>query len=149
MPPDIAMTLAIASTAPETRPMANVDPSYPRIRLRIRFDGDGMIGPGRAELMDWIAKTGSISAAGRAMGMSYKRAWMLVEVLNAAFRSPLVESIRGGSGGGGARLTETGQQVLRHYRAIEAAALSHGADDLAALRRLMLPVGPSAISEQK
>ncbi|WP_349293822.1 LysR family transcriptional regulator [Gemmobacter sp. 24YEA27] len=70
-----------------------------RFFLRLYFD-NAMVGPGKAELLEHIRETGSISAAGRAMGMSYKRAWMLVEELNAAFASPLVASARGGSGGG-------------------------------------------------
>ena len=72
----------------------------PRLRLRVVFGDGAMIGPGKADLLERIRETGSISAAGRAMGMSYKRAWMLVETLNALFRDPLVESIRGGVQGG-------------------------------------------------
>jgi molybdate transport system regulatory protein len=95
------------------------------LKLRILFDGV-MLGPGKAELLARIAETGSIAAAGRQMGMSYKRAWTLVEDLNAAFINPLVQSARGGPGGGGATLTETGAEVLRLYhealrRATEAA----------------------------
>ena len=96
-----------------------------------------MIGPGRAELMERIKATGSISAAGRAMGMSYRRAWTLVDTLNASFQTPLIESVRGGAGGGGARLTETGHRVLDHYRRIEAATLSAGGADIAAIRSLL------------
>ena len=69
----------------------------PRYRIRIVFGPEEMIGPGKAELLERIAATGSIAAAGREMGMSYKRAWQLVEVLNAMFREPLVHSSRGGS----------------------------------------------------
>lgn len=108
--------------------------------LRLRLILDGMkLGPGKAELLERIRDSGSISAAGRAMGMSYKRAWMLVEEMNAAFTSPLVTSARGGSGGGGAHLTETGEAVLTHFRAIEAASLAAGAKDIAALAALMAP----------
>jgi molybdate transport system regulatory protein len=121
----------------------------PQIRLRIRFGDRAMIGPGRAELLEGIGATGSISAAGRAMGMSYKRAWTLVETLNAAFHAPLVESVRGGHGGGGARLTETGQQVVDHYRAVEAAARNHAAADIAALERLLHQVQTNVMSEQQ
>lgn len=92
----------------------------PRLRVRITLAPGAMIGPGKAELLERIGQTGSIAAAGRAMGMSYKRAWMLAEALNAMFREPLVASTRGGPGGGGAVLTETGQRVLALYR--EAAA---------------------------
>jgi molybdate transport system regulatory protein len=110
----------------------------PSTRLRLRlYLGDAMLGPGRADLLQGIAETGSISAAGRAMGMSYRRAWMLVETLNAAFATPLVDSIRGGPGGGGARLTEAGIQVLHHFRRIEAATLIAGAEDIAAIHALL------------
>ena len=92
-----------------------------RLQLRI-FLSTTRLGPGKADLLEQIAATGSISAAGRAMGMSYKRAWSLVEEMNAAFSSPLVLSARGGSGGGGASLSETGERVLTLYREALAAA---------------------------
>ena len=109
----------------------------PRLRIRIVFGDRGMIGPGKAELLDRIGQTGSIAAAGREMGMSYKRAWMLIETLNAMFHAPLVESTRGGPGGGGAVLTETGRMVLDHYRAFEAEASGAGAAHLDALSALL------------
>jgi N-terminal domain of molybdenum-binding protein len=96
-----------------------------------------MLGPGKADLLEQIRETGSIAAAGRMMGMSYKRAWSLVEELNAAYRAPLVESARGGQRGGGAWLTETGAQVLAHYRALEAEAADAGAARIAALQGLL------------
>jgi molybdate transport system regulatory protein len=96
------------------------------LRLRLLFGDRLVFGPGKGELLARIAETGSIAAAGRAMGMSYKRAWALVEEMNAAFRSPLVVSTRGGTGGGGAGLTEAGREVLSAYQAllaeVEAAA---------------------------
>jgi molybdate transport system regulatory protein len=109
----------------------------PRLRIRIVFGDDGMLGPGKTELLDRIGRTGSIAAAGREMGMSYKRAWMLIETLNAMFHAPLVESTRGGPGGGGAVLTETGRKVLDHYRALEAQASSAGSAHLEALCELL------------
>lgn len=96
-----------------------------------------MLGPGKTELLDRIGRTGSIAAAGREMGMSYKRAWMLIETLNAMFHAPLVESTRGGPGGGGAVLTETGRKVLDHYQALEAQASSAGSAHLEALCELL------------
>ena len=110
------------------------DRPHPRLRIRIVFDGDEMIGPGKAELLERIGRSGSIAAAGREMGMSYKRAWELVGTLNAMFRAPLVESTRGGPGGGGAVLTDEGRAVLAEYRAFEAEAEAAGAASLAALR---------------
>ena len=74
----------------------------PRLRLRIQFGDTAMLGPGKADLLELIRTTGSIAAAGRAMSMSYKRAWLLVEEMNQAFREPLVDSSRGGTRGGGA-----------------------------------------------
>lgn len=79
-----------------------------------------MFGPGKADLLSLIAQTGSIAAAGRQLGMSYKRAWGLVEQMNAAFESPLVASTRGGATRGGATLTETGERILALYRDLEA-----------------------------
>jgi len=109
------------------------------LRLRILFEG-AMLGPGKAELLAGIDKTGSIAAAGRLMGMSYKRAWMLVEELNAAFQNPLVSSMRGGPGGGGARLTEAGVEVLRLYHDIVDTAQNAAADRIATLEAMLRPV---------
>lgn len=109
----------------------------PRLRLRLHFDDGAFIGPGKADLLALIAETGSISAAAARMGMSYKRAWSLVEVLNAMFSGPLVASARGGAHGGGAHLTETGQRVLVAYTTMQAAAETAAAPaiiDLQALR---------------
>ncbi|MFD1912743.1 winged helix-turn-helix domain-containing protein [Halodurantibacterium flavum] len=106
----------------------------PRLRIRIVFGEDEMIGPGKADLLERIDRCGSIAAAGREMGMSYKRAWELVGTLNAMFRSPVVESTRGGPNGGGAALTEAGREVLQLYRAFEREAAEAGAGPLDALR---------------
>ena len=105
------------------------------LRLRLLFS-DMNLGPGKAELMERIADTGSISAAGRQMKMSYKRAWTLVEEMNAAFTEPLVTSARGGAGGGGAHLTDTGKAVLHHFRAMEADAQTAAAPHIVALTAL-------------
>ncbi|MBB1499014.1 winged helix-turn-helix domain-containing protein [Paracoccus sp. MC1862] len=110
---------------------------HPEFFIRLFLGENAMLGPGKAALLEGIARTGSISAAGRELGMSYKRAWMLVEALNGMFREPLVESARGGAGGGGASLTDTGRQVLALYRGIEAAAAGASADRLSALRGLL------------
>ena len=89
--------------------------------LRVTFSDDFYLGPGRADLLEGIAQTGSISAAGKRMGMSYKRAWSLVQALNEGWGSPLVETSRGGAGQGGASLTQDGVFVLERYRAMQAA----------------------------
>lgn len=107
------------------------------LHLRITLAPGVAFGPGKADLLAGIRETGSIAAAGRAMRMSYKRAWQLVEELNGSFREPLVEAAKGGAGGGGARLTPTGEAVLRHYRQLVDAATKGGAADLRAMRRLL------------
>ncbi|WP_102957740.1 winged helix-turn-helix domain-containing protein [Mangrovicella endophytica] len=101
--------------------------------FRITLANGAAIGPGKAKLLETIAATGSIAAAGRSMKMSYKRAWLLVEALNRSFPSPLVEPSRGGRNKGGAVLTEVGQDVLHRYRAIEDASRKAAADHLRAL----------------
>ncbi len=114
----------------------------PLLRL-IRPDGL-RLGPGKMRLLELILQTGSISKAGQAMGMSYKRAWGLVEEMNAMFRDPLVVTSRGGLGGGGAEVTATGQQVLAHFQNLENLLAKSGAKDIAALQALMID-----IAEQK
>jgi molybdate transport system regulatory protein len=103
--------------------------------LRITLSETAYIGPGRADLLELIGSTGSISAAGKAMGMSYKRAWSLVQALNAGFGIVLVESSRGGAAQGGAQLTEAGRFVLEHYRAMQDKSRQAIAEDVAALRQ--------------
>ncbi|MFN4088822.1 MAG: winged helix-turn-helix domain-containing protein [Alphaproteobacteria bacterium] len=115
----------------------NENTDRPVLRIRIVFGDEEMIGPGKAELLERIDRCGSIAAAGREMDMSYKRAWQLIGTLNAMFGEPLVDSTRGGPGGGGAVLTETGRTVLRLYRAFETDAAAVGARHLAALRALL------------
>ncbi|GAB2901184.1 hypothetical protein GCM10027093_42440 [Paraburkholderia jirisanensis] len=89
------------------------------VQIRLLLATDIAMGPGKADLLTAIKETGSISAAGRRLGMSYKRAWLLVETMNQCFRSPLVEANKGGSGGGGARITELGETVLAQYRLLQ------------------------------
>ena len=105
-------------------------------RLRVVLAPGAFLGPGTGELLEGIAASGSISAAGRAMGMSYKRAWQLVETLNGYFRAPLVQAATGGKAGGGAQLTALGKQVLAHYQAMTAATEKACAKDIAALQKL-------------
>jgi len=120
-----------------------------RLNLRIDFDEDRAIGPGKVKLLELIDALGSISAAGRQMSMSYRRAWLLVDSLNKCFREPLVASHAGGTHGGGASLTPAGAAVVRHYRAVEAAALAAGASHIDALRSALadpIIAGSSAAS---
>src|SRR5215468_8157059 len=94
------------------------------VRLRIRLAPGIDLGPGKADLLEGILETGSISAAGRRMRMSYKRAWQLVDELNGLFDAPLVAASTGGSGGGGASLTKRGRDVLARYRRMHAACVA-------------------------
>lgn len=104
-------------------------------RLRVVIAPDVAIGPGKADLLLGIKETGSISAAGRRMGMSYKRAWYLVEALNGHFETPLVETVKGGRAGGGAQLTPLGEDVLSAIREMQAATDLAIAPMLERLRR--------------
>ena len=103
--------------------------------LRVTLSETAYIGPGRADLLELIASTGSISAAGKAMGMSYKRAWSLVQALNAGFGQILVESSRGGAAQGGAQLTDAGQMVLQLYRQMQAKTRDAIAAEVTQLRQ--------------
>ncbi|HEY5796038.1 MAG TPA: LysR family transcriptional regulator [Bosea sp. (in: a-proteobacteria)] len=93
------------------------------ISIRVDLVPGGRLGPGKVDLLEAIQETGSISAAGRSMKMSYRRAWLLVDSLNGMFKRPLVEAAPGGAKGGGAHLTAMGREVVAHYRAIESKAL--------------------------
>ena len=113
------------------------NPSVTRLRIRLYFSNGTMFGPGKADLLSEISKTGSIAAAGRQLGMSYKRAWGLVETMNAMFAAPVVESSRGGARHGGATLTDTGVRVLSLYRSVEAGAWGSSATEIEALRQML------------
>jgi molybdate transport system regulatory protein len=109
----------------------------PQPRLRVLFGAAIAIGPGKADLLAAIEETGSIAAAGRRLGMSYRRAWLLVETMNSCFRAPLVEAAKGGAHGGGARLTPMGEDVLARYRAMEARAARALAKEMKGFRALL------------
>jgi molybdate transport system regulatory protein len=95
------------------------------------------IGPGKVRLLELIDETGSISAAGRAMGMSYRQAWLLIDSMNQAFAEPVTETLRGGAKGGGAAITDFGRRLTLLYRAMETKAANAVADDLAVLERAL------------
>ena len=105
--------------------------------LRVTLSDTAYVGPGRADLLELISETGSISAAGKRMGMSYKRAWGLIQALNEGFGAPVVETSRGGSEQGGAVLTPLGRVVLERYRAMQAKTRTAIADDVSALVALI------------
>ena len=105
-------------------------PRYRGLTLRVVAAGAPAMGPGKAELIERIAQTGSISAAARAMGMSYRRAWQLVEALNTAYKKPVVVTAIGGQRGGGARVTPHGKRLAALFRAMEDKASAAIASDL-------------------
>jgi molybdate transport system regulatory protein len=108
-----------------------------QFRLRIRSGDDIAVGPGKIELLEAIASTGSITAAAKALGMSYRRAWLLVDTMNRCFKSHVVETEAGGTRGGGTQLTALGTQLVRSYRRIEARAATAGATEIATLTGLL------------
>jgi len=95
------------------------NPPLLKIKLQIMCGDEIAMGPGKADLLDAVAREGSISAAGRALGMSYRRAWMLVDVMNRCWREPVVATTPGGSAGSGARVTPFGQDILAQYRLLQ------------------------------
>jgi molybdate transport system regulatory protein len=105
-----------------------------QFRLRISRGEDIAVGPGKVDLLEAIDATGSITAAARLLGMSYRRAWLLVDTMNRCFRKPVVEAATGGKRGGGARLTAGGAEAVRRYRRIEKLATQASALEL---RRLL------------
>lgn len=110
---------------------------YPGLTLRILADKHPAMGPGKARLVAAIDATGSISGAARAMGMSYRRAWQLVEALNESFSQPVVLTATGGKRGGGASVTPFGRQLIRRYSAMEHKASAAIAKDLRLFARLV------------
>jgi len=118
-----------------SRPTTKVS-TPPQLVVRIKLGGDGVFGPGKAELLESIDRLGSISAAARAMRMSYRQAWMLLDTMNQAFRGPLVETSQGGRRGGGAALTDLGKRILVGYRTLQRKAAESTRDDLEAILSL-------------
>ncbi|CAI2717422.1 winged helix-turn-helix domain-containing protein [Nitrospina watsonii] len=98
-------------------------PAQLKSRFRITLHGEIALGPGKVDLLEAIGRTGSISAAARELGLSYRRAWGMVDTMNQCFKKPLVEGSQGGAGGGGAQLTALGQSVIDQYRAMETKAM--------------------------
>ena len=109
----------------------------PRLTLRVDLGPKQSIGPGKMRLLDAIAETGSISSAGRTLGMSYRRAWMLIDDLNSSFRRKVVSTTLGGKEGGGAKLTPFGEELVKRYRAIEESATKATRAHVAFLARAM------------
>ena len=108
-----------------------------QLRLRLKCGDQVVIGPGKIALLEAIGTSGSISAAARALGMSYRRAWLLVDEMNRGLVSPVIRATTGGTRGGGATLTDVALQIIERYRAVQATALVAAADDLSALLQLV------------
>ena len=108
-----------------------------KLTLRVDFGPGKAVGPGKIRLLEAIRDSGSISRAGRTLGMSYRRAWMLIDNLNRTFRGPVVTARPGGKRGGGARLTPFGRMLVTRYRAIERRSQTAAARELAALQRAL------------
>ena len=111
----------------------------PVLRPRFRITSGKAIafGPGKAELLARVAETGSIGKAAKRMGMSYMRAWSLIQTMNKSFKQPVIKAVRGGQKRGGAELTETGRRVLALYQEMEGAALRAARTDWRALQKLL------------
>ena len=122
-----------AASRPRTRRRGPVA----RFRLRVTSGETIAIGPGKIDLLEAIVETRSITAAAKSIGMSYRRAWILVDQINACLRQPAVASAKGGERGGGSRLTAVGEDLVARYRRIEARAAEACADDVAALLQLV------------
>jgi molybdate transport system regulatory protein len=116
------------------------DPAFRPVlhpRFRIVNGREIAFGPGKAELLALLAETGSIGRAAKRMGMSYMRAWSLIQTMNTSFKHPVIKTVRGGRERGGAELLETGRRVLALYRQMEKAALKGARADWHGLRRLL------------
>lgn len=110
----------------------------PHLVLRVQLRDRTIIGPGKAELLERIDRSGSISAAAREMGMSYRQAWLLLDTVNAAFGRRVIETSQGGRSGGGTRLTALGRQIVARYRAMQMKVAQSTRDDLKALSKLIV-----------
>lgn len=122
-------------------------PARLKLKAQILLGDEIAMGPGKADLLEAIERTGSISAAGRALGMSYRRTWLLVDTMNRCWKEPLVETATGGSHGGGARLSSLGKQVVQHYREIEQQMEDSARS--ATLNRLLDAIRPAPRPSQK
>lgn len=112
-----------------------------QLKLRVKICSFAALGPGKANLLEAVDRHGSITAAAKDLGMSYRRAWMLIDEMNRAFRAPVVGTVSGGKAGGGTRLTDIGHEVLAIYRDVQQRAEAAVVEPLQRLEKL---VGPNA-----
>ena len=117
--------------------MSQTPASQASIRIRVICGDEIAMGLGKADLLEAIGETGSIAAAGRRQGLSYRKAWLMVDEMNRCFASPVVEAMKGGAKGGGAHVTELGREALRQYRSLQARAEASIRKELGAFRRLL------------
>ena len=130
------MTPPQKDQTPASTPKQRSEPDV-RFRMRVIQDGTIALGPGKVQLLEAVREHGSISAAARSLGMSYRRAWLLMDELNRALESPATVSEHGGQSGGGSTLTQVGEEIIRLYRGIEARAAAACAPEIEALKKLV------------
>ena len=123
--------------------------SESRLTVRVDFGSSRSIGPGKISLLEAIDRTGSISQAGRALGMSYRRAWLLIDDMNRCFLHPVIQARPGGSQGGGAALTEFGAGLVCDYRAIEKAAVAAARQRLRGLEAALQMQSPAGTASRR
>ncbi|MCR6628964.1 MAG: winged helix-turn-helix domain-containing protein [Magnetospirillum sp.] len=110
-----------------------------QLKLRVKLCSFAALGPGKADLLETVDRRGSITAAAKDLGMSYRRAWMLIDEMNRAFREPVVGTVSGGKTGGGTRLTDLGREVLAIYREVQQRAEAAVVEPLERLEKLVGP----------
>ena len=123
------------ATPGASRPRAT--PPVFRFRMRVTAGDAIAIGPGKIALLEAIDQTGSITAAAKALDMSYRRAWLMLDALNASLRAPAVDSAKGGQNGGGSALTDAGRELIALYRRIESTAATTCRSDIQQLMKML------------
>jgi len=113
--------------------------THPRIRVLI--GSATALGPGKVDLLEAVGRTGSISGAARELGMSYRRAWLLIDTMNRCFKEDLIKTVTGGRGGGGAEVTPLAYEIIEHYRKMEAKAAESVKQELSYFEDLMTEGG--------
>jgi molybdate transport system regulatory protein len=134
--PASCMLLRMTKPAKEKKTSPNIAPEV-RFRMRIRQADAIVLGPGKIALLEAVKEHGSISAAARSLGMSYRRAWLLMDELNRSLKSPATVSEHGGQSGGGSLLTPVGEEIVRLYRDIETQAYASCSAQIAKLTKLV------------
>ncbi|SAL16494.1 winged helix-turn-helix domain-containing protein [Caballeronia humi] len=124
-------------TSVKTKQAASRARAEVRFRMRIKSGDTVALGPGKVDLLEAVQEHGSISAAARSLGMSYRRAWLLIDELNRSLKSPATISEQGGQSGGGCALTPVGENIVRLYREVESEAQAACAAQIAALTKLI------------